>query len=72
MDDLDLCNALVTTRWSKGGKRRVVPLGRKAGKAIDRYLRQARSGHRRPSTPGAVTANTVSKGTAANRTCATR
>lgn len=51
VDDVDLAHGLVTIRRGKGGKGRVVPMGPQTGLAIDRYLRQARTGHRLAATP---------------------
>lgn len=42
LDDIDLKRGLVTIRKSKNGRGRMVPLGPKTGRAIDRYLRARR------------------------------
>ena len=51
LDDVDLAAGVVTIRRGKGGKGRVVPIGPQTALAIDRYLRQARAGHKLASTP---------------------
>jgi integrase/recombinase XerD len=51
LDDLDLAGGIVTIRRGKGAKGRVVPFGAQTGLAIDRYIRQARRGHRLACTP---------------------
>ena len=48
--DIDWDTGLITVRRGKGGKYRVLPLGAKVGKALDRYL----SHPKRPESRGAV------------------
>ncbi|MGI8701032.1 MAG: tyrosine-type recombinase/integrase [Nocardioidaceae bacterium] len=51
LDDLNTIEGRVVIRRGKGAKGRVVPFGSQTAVAIDRYLRQARTGHRLASTP---------------------
>jgi integrase/recombinase XerD len=45
VDDLDLDRGTLRVRGGKGGKDRVVPLGQRAAKFIDRYIAEVRTEH---------------------------
>jgi site-specific recombinase XerD len=49
--DVDLRRRLVTITRSKGGKHRIAAFGPEAARAVDRYLRRARRGHKLAGTP---------------------
>jgi integrase/recombinase XerD len=51
LDDLNTIEGRVIIRRGKGAKGRVVPFGSQTAVAIDRYMRQARAGHRLAATP---------------------
>jgi integrase/recombinase XerD len=49
--DLDLRRRLVTVTRAKGGKHRIAAFGPDAARAVDRYLRRGRRGHKLAHTP---------------------
>ena len=51
LDDIDLHRRIVTIRHAKGGKHRVSGFGPQAARAVDRYLRKGRRGHRLAAGP---------------------
>jgi integrase/recombinase XerD len=51
LDDVDLRRRLVTVTRAKGGKHRISAFGPEAARALDRYLRRARRGHRLAASP---------------------
>jgi site-specific recombinase XerD len=51
VDDVDLRRRLVTVTRAKGGKHRIAAFSPDTARAIDRYLRRARRGHKLAHTP---------------------
>ena len=51
VDDVDLRRRMVTVTSAKGGKHRMAAFSAETARAIDRYLRSARRGHKLAATP---------------------